>query len=185
MTGAAGLRCGRCQQHPPPFDQTTALYHYQPPLDFLLKRLKFSRDPGMGPLVASLLARALLPRPAPLPGLLVPMPLHPARQRERGYNQAVEIARPLARTLGIRLDHGLCRRVRRTEAQSLLGTTARRLNVRNAFAVTGPPTAYHVAIVDDVMTTGCTAGELARTLKAAGVKKIEVWVIARAVSRGR
>lgn len=185
LTGADGQRCGHCQQHPPPFDHATALFHYQPPLDYLLKRLKFSRDPAMGPLLASLLARKLLPRPAPLPDLLVPMPLHPTRQRERGYNQAVEIARPLARALGVALDHGLCRRIRRTEAQSLLGTTARRVNVRNAFAVTGTTAAQHVAIVDDVMTTGCTAAELARVLKRAGVGKIEVWVIARAIRRGQ
>lgn len=185
LSGEAPQCCGRCQHQPPPFDRATALFHYQPPLDFLLKRLKFARDPGMGPLLAGLLARELRGRTAPLPGLLVPMPLHPTRLRERGYNQAVEIARPLGRALGIPLDHGLCRRTRRTEAQSLLGTTARRLNVRNAFAVTGSAPVAHVAIVDDVMTTGCTASELARVLKRAGAGNVEVWVIARAVRHGK
>jgi ComF family protein len=184
LPGDAPQRCGHCQRQPPPFDHTTALFHYQPPLDFLLKRLKFARDPGMGPLLAALLARELRRRTAPLPGLLVPMPLHPTRLRERGYNQAVEIARPLGKALGIPLDHGLCRRTRRTEAQSLLGTTARRLNVRNAFVATGTAATAHVAIVDDVMTTGCTVSELARVLKRAGVGKVEVWVIARAVRHG-
>ena len=172
--------CGRCQRQPPHFDRTTALCRYHPPVDYLLKRLKFASDLGMGPLLAGLLSERLRQRSSALPGLLVPVPLHSARLRERGYNQALELARPLSRALGIPLDRDLCRRTRRTEAQSLLGTTARRLNMRNAFAVSGKPVAGHIAIVDDVMTTGYTAGELARVLKRAGASEIEVWVIARA-----
>jgi ComF family protein len=176
----ASASCGRCQRQPPHFDRTTALCRYLPPVDYLLKRLKFASDLGMGPLLAGLLSEQLLQRGGTLPGLLVPVPLHPARLRERGYNQALELARPLSRTLGIPLDRALCRRTRRTEAQSLLGTTARRLNMRNAFAVSGRPEAGHIAIIDDVMTTGYTAGELARVLKRAGASEVEVWVIARA-----
>lgn len=172
--------CGRCQQQAPYFDRTTALCRYHAPVDYLLKRLKFASDLGMARLLSGLLAEKLLQRPDALPELLVPVPLHPARLRERGYNQALELARPLSKALGIPLNHGLCRRTRRTEAQSLLGTTARRLNMRNAFAVTGKPAAMHIAIIDDVMTTGYTAGELARVLKRAGVNEVEVWVIARA-----
>ena len=172
--------CGHCQRRPPGFDRTTALYRYRPPLDFLLKRLKYSGDLGLPPLFAGQLARHLLARHDNLPQLLVPVPLHPARQRERGYNQAIEIARPLGKALGIPVNHGLCRRTRRTDAQALLGPTARRLNMRNAFAVDSHPVASHLAIIDDVMTTGCTAGELARVLKRAGADVVEVWVIARA-----
>ncbi|MDX1697481.1 MAG: ComF family protein [Thiohalobacterales bacterium] len=176
----ADNRCGHCQQLAPHFDRTTALCHYHPPVDYLLKRLKFAGDLGMAPLLAGLLARQLEQRSDPLPELLVPVPLHPARLRQRGYNQAIELARPLGRRLAIPLGRSLCRRTRRTETQSLLGTTARRLNMRNAFAVNGIPAVTRVAIVDDVMTTGSTAGELARTLKYAGVLEVEVWVIARA-----
>ena len=172
--------CGHCQRRPPAFDRTTALYRYRPPLDFLLKRLKYSSDLGLPPLFAGQLASHLLARHDNLPQLLVPVPLHPARQRERGYNQAIEIARPLGKALNIPVDRGLCRRTRRTDAQALLAPTARRLNMRNAFAVDGQPVADHLAIVDDVMTTGCTAGELARVLKRAGAGTVEVWVIARA-----
>lgn len=176
---SAGL-CGRCQRQAPPFDRTTALCHYHPPVDYLLKRLKFAGDLGLAPLLAGLLADVLHPRSDPLPALLIPVPLHPKRQRERGFNQAMELARPLGRRLGIPLGHALCRRTRHTEAQSLLGTSARRLNMRNAFAVSDSPLADRVAVVDDVMTTGSTVGELARSLKRAGVREVEVWVIARA-----
>ena len=181
LRGETVTRCGHCQRQPPPFDQVTAVFHYQPPLDFLLKRLKFAHDHGVGPLLADLLADQLRRRTTALPELLLPMPLHASRLRERGYNQATEIARPLARSLDIPLEHDLCRRTRATEAQSLLGTTARRLNVRNAFDINGPVSARHVAIVDDVMTTGSSVTELARVIRQAGVDEIEVWVIARAV----
>jgi ComF family protein len=179
--GASDRHCGRCQRKPPAYDRTTALYHYRPPLDYLVKRLKFSGDLGMGPLLAELLRRELQGRIDALPGLLVPVPLHPDRQRERGYNQALELARPLGRALDIPVDNRLCRRTRPTAAQSLLGTTARRVNIRNAFAVDVATVQPHIAIIDDVMTTGCTAHELARVLKRAGVKLVEVWVVARAV----
>ena len=181
LSGTSNARhCGRCQRQPPHYDQTTALCHYQPPVDYLLKRLKFSSDLGLGPLLAGLLADKLRQRDHPMPELLLPVPLHPRRLRQRGFNQAIELARPLGKLLGIPLDRTLCRRTRHTEAQSLLSTTARRLNMRHAFTVTGKPAAAHVAIIDDVMTTGHTVGELARMLKRAGVIKVEVWVIARA-----
>ncbi len=174
-------RCGRCQRKPPAYDRATALYHYGPPLDYLVKRLKFCGDLGMGPLLAELMRQQLQGRAHALPGLLVPVPLHPDRQRERGYNQALELARPLGRALDIPVDNRLCRRTRPTAAQSLLGTTARRVNMRNAFAVNFATVTPHVAIIDDVMTTGCTADELARVLKRAGASLVEVWVVARAV----
>lgn len=182
LGGDAGDRhCGRCQRKPPAYDRTTALYYYRPPLDYLVKNLKFSGDLGMGPLLAELLCEQLQGRIDALPGLLVPVPLHPDRQRERGYNQALELARPLGRALDIPVDNRLCRRIRPTAAQSLLGTTARRVNMCNAFAVDVATVTPHVAIIDDVMTTGCTAHELARVLKRAGVSLVEVWVVARAV----
>ncbi len=181
LQGTTSLRCARCQRQPPRFDATMALFHYQPPVDYLLKRLKFAHDHGIGALLAGLLAEPLKQRGTALPDLLLPMPLHPSRLRERGYNQATEIARPLAETLAIPLRQDLCRRTRPTQAQSLLGTTARRLNVRHAFAVSAPMHVRHVAIVDDVMTTGSSAGELARVIKQAGVVEVEVWVIARAI----
>lgn len=172
--------CGRCQRRPPAFDTTTALFHYRPPVDHLIKRLKFSHELGLSLLLAGLLAQRLGDRRAPLPELLVPVPLHRTRLQARGFNQATELARHLGRTLGIRHDPQLCTRHRNTRPQSLLPATARRLNLRNAFSLTRMLPAAHVAIVDDVMTSGHTSDELARTLKRAGAEHVEIWVVARA-----
>jgi len=173
-------RCGRCQKLAPAFDATTALFHYRPPVDYLIKRLKFSGELAISPLLSGLLANRLLARDTPLPGLLIPVPLHHSRLRERGFNQATELARGIGHQLHISTGHRLCRRTRKTEPQSLLTHNARRLNLRNAFSVTAGRVPAHVAIIDDVMTTGHTAGELARVLKQAGARRVEVWVIARA-----
>lgn len=173
------VRCGRCQRQTPAFDATEALFHYRPPVDYLVKRLKFSGELALGPLLGELLAVHIGRRTGPLPQQLIPVPLHPARQRERGFNQAAELARCVGRRLRIPLARHLCERRRNTGPQSLLPLNARRLNLRDAFVARGP-CAAHVAIVDDVMTTGHTANELARVLRQAGAKRIEVWVIARA-----
>ena len=178
--GSHRLLCGTCQKRTPHFDATTAILHYQPPVDYLVQRLKFSGELAMAPLLSGLLARQLRARQARLPELVVPVPLHPSRLRERGYNQATEIARRLGRELQLPVNHRLCRRIRKTDTQSLLPVKIRHWNVRNAFSVSGKLTAQHVAIVDDVMTTGHTVHELARALKRAGAERVEVWVIARA-----
>jgi ComF family protein len=172
--------CGRCQKLAPAFDATTALFHYRPPVDYLIKRLKFSNELAISPLLSGLLASRLAARDASLPGLLVPVPLHHTRLRERGFNQATELARGIGRQLHIKTGHRLCMRNRKTEPQSLLTHNARRLNLRNAFTVTADRVPGHIAIIDDVMTTGHTASELARVLKRAGAEQVEVWVIARA-----
>jgi ComF family protein len=173
-------RCGVCQRRPPVFDETTALFHYHPPVDHLLKCLKFARELAVAPLLAGMLAERLGQREQALPGQLVPVPLHHSRLRERGFNQATELARTLGRRLHIPVAHHLCRRLRPTEPQSRLPPAARRLNLRNAFTVQGTPEHKHLAIIDDVMTTGHTANELASALKQAGAERLEVWVIARA-----
>jgi ComF family protein len=174
------LSCGACQQQPPYFDATTAILQYRPPVDYLVQRLKFSGELAIAPLLSGLLATRLRARQAVFPGLVVPVPLHPSRLRVRGFNQATELARHLGRLLGIAVDTRLCRRTRNTEPQSLLPVKLRRHNLRDAFRVDGTPYARDIAIVDDVMTTGHTAGELARALKRAGAERVEVWVIARA-----
>jgi ComF family protein len=117
----------------------------------------------------------------------VPVPLHAARLRERGFNQAVALARYAGRMLGIPSAPGVVRRVRDTPSQTSLSVDERHRNVRNAFAVNGARAlrrllaAGHVAIVDDVITTGSTVAELERVLLAAGVRKVEVWAVASAV----
>lgn len=129
------------------------------------------------PLAQRLLA-SVQARGGRLPDALLPVPIHPRRLRERGYNQALELARPVARTLGLPLLPHALRRLRATSPQMTLPEAARAANVRGAFAVHGPLPA-HVVLVDDVLTTGATTGELARTLKAAGCARVEVWCACR------
>lgn len=176
---APGVACGACQAAPPPLDRVHAACLYAFPLDRLLPRFKFHRDLAAGRLLAQLMAERFegLARP----DALVPVPLHRARLRQRGYDQALELARPLASALQLPLRPELLRRVRATAAQSELDRAARARNLRNAFraepALTVP---RHVALVDDVMTTGATLHAAAHALRAAGVARIDAWVCARA-----
>ncbi len=150
---------------------------YAAPVDGLLRRFKFHQDLVAGRLLAALLqARcAGLPRPQ----ALLPIPLHTARLRERGYDQALELAQPLARALDVPVCHGL-QRVRATAAQSELDARARRRNLRRAFAVADPAALpAHVALIDDVMTTGATLHAAAHALRRAGVTRVDAWVVAR------
>lgn len=169
--------CGPCQRRPPPLDEVRAALLYAAPVDRLLPRHKFHRDLAAGRLLATLMAAAFAE--AERPQALVPVPLHRARLRERGYDQALELARPLARRLGLPLLDGRLHRVRATAAQSALDATARRTNLRGAFAVRGGPLPAHVALVDDVMTTGATLHAAAQALRRAGVVRVDAWVCAR------
>lgn len=172
--------CGACLKRPPRFDGAYAPLLYRPPLDWLLQGFKFNGRLPPGRLCGELLAEAVGRRGVPLPELIVPVPLHPSRLRRRGFNQALELARPVAARLGVPLAPRLCRRVRATATQSLLGAEERRRNVRGAFELAAPLEARHVAIIDDVIATGSTVGELARVLRRAGAERIEVWAVARA-----
>ena len=178
----AADHCGRCLKSPPPFAGTQAVLRYEFPLDRLLPRFKFHGDLAAGALLGTLMVRGLAA--APRPQALLPVPLHPARLRERGYDQALELARALSAADGPPVCRDRLFRVRATAAQSRLGAGSRRRNVRGAFAVrAGSPLPAHVALVDDVMTTGATVRECARTLLAAGVRRVDVWVMARAPPR--
>jgi ComF family protein len=173
--------CGACQKHPPAFTRCMAAYRFAPPIDHFIRELKFHHQLGLARLLGTRLAQRLQ-HEAQRPDLILPVPLHMARLRERGYNQALEIARPVARLLGVPLAADSLRRVRATAPQTGMAVAARRKNVRGAFAL--EPGAklknLHVALVDDVMTTGSTAQAAAQCLRAAGVRDIELWVIARA-----
>ena len=173
--------CGACLQRPPPFGASRAVFRYAFPLDRLLPRFKFHGDLAAGRLLVQLMAEHLADAPRPL--ALVPVPLHPARLRQRGYDQALELARPLAHRLDLPLCADRLRRRRATAAQTRLDARARHRNVRDAFEMAGPIPA-HVALVDDVMTTGATLAECARVLGQAGVARVDVWVVARAAAPG-
>ena len=177
---APGALCGQCLRHPPAYERTLAPFRYAPPLDYLLQRLKFNGKLVHARLLGTLMAEHLAQRLTLLPERIIPVPLHRARLAERGFNQALELARPIARRLGVALDYTSCERLRATAAQSQLPAAQRRANVRNAFRVNGDIAARHVAIVDDVVTTGNTVNELARALRKAGVKTVEIWACGRA-----
>ena len=169
--------CGNCLQRAPPLRFVQASFLYGFPLDRLLPRFKFHRDLACG----RLLSQWMLPAcaAAPRPHALLPVPLHAARLRERGYDQALELARPLARALDLPLRAELVR-IRATAAQSSLDAGARRRNLHGAFVVDARrPLPEHVALVDDVMTTGATLHAAARALHRAGVARVDAWVCAR------
>ena len=170
--------CGDCLRDPPLLAQTRAVFVYGFPLDRLVPRFKFHRDLAAGRLMADLMAGALMS--APRPDALVPVPLHTRRIRQRGYDQALELARPLAATLALPLRADLLQRIRATAAQSELDAGQRQRNLARAFAVADQAALpARVALVDDVMTTGATLAAAAHALRAAGVERVDAWVCAR------
>ena len=178
----AGQLCGACLKHPPAFDRTRAALSYAFPLDRMIPRLKYHGRLAIAPALGECLLQAV--EHAPRPDCLIAMPLHARRIRERGFNHASEIARTVASQLGLPLDLASCRRTRDTPPQMGLKHDARRRNVRGAFACSGEVRGQRIAIVDDVMTTGTSLDELAKTLKQAGAAEVETWVVARTLPPG-
>ena len=171
--------CGRCVRRAPPWDAAWAPFRYAYPLDRLETRFKFGADLAAGKLLASLWIASHAP--GEWPNAIIPVPLHRSRLRSRGYNQALEIARPLAKALRIPLLRDVLQRTRATDAQTELSALQRRRNVRGAFAAHfEDDVPQHVAVLDDVFTTGATLAECARVLKRAGVHRVDVWALARA-----
>ncbi len=173
--------CGECLNREPPFTRAWIPFVYAHPLDRLMTRFKFGRQLAAGRVLSQFWIDRFDADHPELPAALVPVPLHPSRLRERGYNQALELVRPLSRAFGIPVHRDLLKRERATAAQSNLDAGQRRQNLRKAFVV--PDTASlpsHVALVDDVMTTGATARECAHVLRCAGIERIDIWALARA-----
>jgi ComF family protein len=187
-TELPGQSCGACLAGQPDYDATVVAVDYAAPLDGLVLGLKFGARLPLAPWCADLLRDAVLARPGwPLPDLLCPVPLGPRRLQERGFNQALEIARPLARAIGVPLQPRLATRAVETAAQSGVRPRERAANIRGAFEIT-PAMAEkiqgrHVGVVDDVMTSGHTLNELAATLKAAGAARVSNLVFARTPPR--
>ncbi len=181
---AAAPACGECLRREPPFAAAWVPFRYGHPLDLLERRFKFGRDLAAGRVLGQLLVTAAGSAPPPRPAAVLVVPLHRARLRERGYNQALELLRPLARALDLPLLRDGLVRTRGTAAQTGLDAAARRRNLRGAFAVpAGTRLPAHVALVDDVMTTGSTLREAARGLRRAGVARVDAWALARAPRR--
>jgi len=169
--------CGACIKHPPCFDATLAAFTYAFPIDALLRTLKYQGQLSIAELAGESLAQSIVGRS--FPDLLVPMPLHPQRLKERGFNQATEIARIVSRRTGIPLASDVVLRVRETEPQASLPLAKRSKNMRGAFACRQEMSGKHIALVDDVMTSGASLNELAKTLKTVGAGRVECWVAAR------
>ena len=180
---AAVAACGNCLTHPPPFTRTLAAVDYAYPWNSLITRFKFHAALDLAPALARQLEGAVRAAGDACPTLLLPAPLSVARLRERGFNQSWELARRLGRSLRCPADAHLLLRTRDTPHQLALPVERRAGNVRAAFAVeprrAGELAGRHVALVDDVMTTGATAAEMARVLLQAGAARVDVWVVAR------
>lgn len=174
-----GLPCPACRKRPRAFDAAFAAFRYETPSVQGLLGLKYAARFREARWLAQAMAEALQQRAGPLPALLIPVPLHRGRLFRRGYNQSLELARHLGRELGIAVDATAARRLRATPDQIGLSAAQRRRNLRGAFAVADRVAERHIALLDDVMTTGATLEELARACKAAGALRVEAWAIAR------
>lgn len=179
---AADLLCGSCLQRQPVFDKAQAVFHYQAPIAGLILGLKFNGRLSHARLLGQLMAAHFLAVAVERVDLLLPVPLHPRRMRQRGFNQSLELARHIGRKLVIPVWADACYRRYDTATQSSLPAKERRRNVRNVFVSRRSLQGRHVAIIDDVMTTGSTANELARVVRRAGARRVDLWVCARVVA---
>jgi ComF family protein len=171
--------CVDCLENPPAFDETLAPFVHQGSIRYLILQLKFHRHFPSARLLGSLMAD-YLQKTAQFPDYIIPVPLHKNRYKERGFNQSIELARVVSKKLNVPLDVKSCIRKRDTAHQIGLNALQRGENIRNAFSVSKTFNAKHVALVDDVMTTGSTVHELALALKMAGCERVQIWVCAKA-----
>lgn len=175
-----GNLCGSCMHVAPDFDATHAVFEYRFPIDAMIQRYKYNNMPRLSQTFGQFLSEKII---ADNIDLIIPMPMHPKRLKQRGFNQALEIARVLAQYLTVKnrrkLDSKSVIRQTDTPPQVSLPLKQRAKNIKGAFKANGDFTAKRIAIVDDVMTTGASLNELAKTLKQAGAAHVECWVIAR------
>ena len=183
MAGRLRAQCGKCLQAPPPLDRAVAALDYAFPWDGLLRQYKFHQAIELRETLLERLDEALVSADADAPDWLLPVPLTPQRQRERGYNQCFELARVLGKRRKICCNLNLLLRVRDTAWQAQLPLRDRNANVKHAFAVEPRRThelrGKHVVLLDDVMTSGATLFEIARVLRRAGAANVQAWVVAR------
>lgn len=181
LSDAHFLICGRCIKKTPYFDRVIINYTFEEPLRSLLHQFKYHNGLYLGSFLSYLIFKSL-PTHTDMPQCLIPVPLHPQRIKRRGFNQAAILARSLAKKLNLPCDLFSCQKVLNTEPQAFLDGKQRKKNLRHAFRTQKLPY-QHIAIIDDLLTTGNTANELAFTLKKSGVKQVDVWCCARTIDK--
>ncbi|OKB66397.1 DNA utilization protein GntX [Serratia marcescens] len=175
--------CGRCLQRPPPWLRLVFVGDYVAPLSQLVKRFKFQHAPELAPTLARLMLlqwrHACTEQYLNRPDMILAVPLHATRCWRRGYNQSELLARPLAHWLGCAFQPATLRRVRKTALQQRLNAGARRRNLQRAFVCAASVAGRHIALVDDVVTTGSTVSEIAALLQRQGAASVQVWCVCR------
>lgn len=170
--------CGRCLSAPPPFDACFCAFRYESPIKEQIQRFKYSEKPELADTLAKLLQAEIASNQLELPDLLIPVPIHIGRLRERGYNQAWLITQHLGRLIDIPYSNTIVEKHKSTPAQATLSLAARKKNNRGSFRLKSPTSARSIAIIDDVFTTGSTAAEIANILKTNGVDYVQIWGVA-------
>lgn len=178
-----GETCGHCLAHPPRYARTTAAFRYAFPLAQLIQAMKYHEQLALAQAFAERLSRRV--DSTELPDYLIPMPLHPAKLRERGFNQSLLLATELARRHHIELLPHACQRVRDTPPQSALPWKKRKKNMCNAFRCDIDLTGKRVGLIDDVLTTGASLDALAAAVQRRGASEIHAWVVARTLPHKR
>jgi ComF family protein len=168
--------CGQCLKQPPHFDVTHALFKYGYPVDAILQHYKYNNALYLSQTLATLLCATIQDKDI---DVMIAMPLHPNRIKGRGFNQSLELAKIIAKQRLIALDSTSCKRIKDTPPQASLAFKHRLNNMKGAFTCNQSFAGKHVALIDDVMTTGSSLNELAKILKKAGARKISCYVLAR------
>ncbi|WP_229669347.1 ComF family protein [Legionella impletisoli] len=171
--------CGRCIKKKPAFDSVSAPFRFEEPLRTLLHQFKYKESLYLKAFLADLMLHTP-PKKLSTSECLIPVPMHPTKLRKRGFNQALEITKHIANVIKMPYELHLCHKIINTPSQAGLNQLERRKNIQSSFFVR-PHQYKHVIIIDDLLTTGCTAHELAKQLKATGVQSVHVWCCARAV----
>jgi len=176
------MLCADCVKSPPAFDRCFSVFVYAQPLEWMIQQFKFNEKLSYAPLLSSLMLRYLQDNMQQQlkADVIIPMPLHPRRLKERGFNQSLLLLESVATEMGIPIDSSSCQRVRDTPHQTGKTAQQRRKNIKGAFQFDNQKGYKHVIIFDDVITTGSSVGELSKVLKRSGIERVDVWSLARA-----
>ena len=171
--------CARCLHQKQLFQQSYSAFLYKAPIEQWIHQIKFGANLSRCQLLSELLVTYLHSQGAPLPQALLPVPLHPKRIQERGFNQSVEIAKIIAKKFNLPILIDEIERIKHTPAQAQLSKKQRHENLKNAFVLIKPLKYSDIAIIDDVITTGVTVHQLSKVLQKSGIARITVWSLAR------